>query len=116
MAITIVCRALVRVVMRDMVSTGKNPAIWRRAPVTSAGLSFLLTGCGGEPPSPSMFFFGAYFPSWLLCVAGGIIGSVVLRAVFIRVGIDDQLPVRLLVYVCLAAAIGFTLALVIYGL
>lgn len=84
--------------------------------IACAGGALLLAGCGRAPPSPSLFFFGAYFPSWLICVAGGIIGALVLRLVFIRTGIDDQLPVRLLVYVCLAAAVGFALALVIYGL
>lgn len=63
-----------------------------------------------------MFFFGAYFPSWMLCVCIGIIGALAVRVVLVRAGIDDELPFRLLVYICLAAAIGFACALAIYGL
>lgn len=52
----------------------------------------------------------------MLCVAGGVIGALLVRAVFVYLGIDDQLPVRLLVYSCLAAIIGFASAFLIYGL
>ncbi|MCS0501939.1 YtcA family lipoprotein [Ancylobacter mangrovi] len=76
-----------------------------------------LVGLGGCSPyaSPSVPLFGAYFPFWLFCAAAGVIGALVLRAVFIRLGIDDVLPWRLIVYTCLAAAIGFSLALLVYG-
>ncbi|MFG1280592.1 YtcA family lipoprotein [Xanthobacter autotrophicus] len=74
----------------------------------------LLAGCvpAGAPAIP---FFGAYFPSWLLCALVGILGAVIVRLVFIRLGIDDALPARLPVYVCLAAGIGFLLSLVSFG-
>ncbi|WP_454915937.1 YtcA family lipoprotein [Xanthobacter sediminis] len=65
--------------------------------------------------SPSLPLFGAYFPSWLICAAAGVIGAVVMRGVFIRLGIDEVLPWRLLVYACLAALIGFVVALTVYG-
>lgn len=73
-----------------------------------------LGGCAART-SPSLPLFGAYFPSWLICATAGIIGAIVLRALFIRVGIDDLLPWRLIVYVSLAAAIGFGVALTVYG-
>ncbi|WP_219760791.1 YtcA family lipoprotein [Neoroseomonas alba] len=73
-----------------------------------------LPGCQASL-SPSVPLFGAYFPSWLICLAGGIIGAVVLRVLFIRIGLDEVLPLRLLVYACLAAAIGLLLALTLYG-
>ncbi|TCT05701.1 YtcA family lipoprotein [Aquabacter spiritensis] len=74
----------------------------------------LLGGCdeGGAPAIP---FFGAYFPSWLLCALVGIFGAVVVRIIFIRLGIDDVLPARLPVYVCVAAGIGFLAALSAFG-
>ncbi len=84
--------------------------------LVSSGFALALSGCGEAPPSPSMFFFGAYFPSWMLCVCIGIIGALIVRVVLVRVGIDDELPVRLLVYISFAAAIGFASALAIYGL
>lgn len=59
--------------------------------------------------------FGAYFPSWLLCAVIGVLGAVLVRLVFVRAGIDDALPVRLPVYVCVAAGIGFAVALLGFG-
>lgn len=59
--------------------------------------------------------FGAFFPSWLICLAVGIIGALVMRIIFVRIGIDDRLPFRLLVYISLAAGIAFALAILIYG-
>jgi len=65
--------------------------------------------------SPSLPFAGAYFPFWLVSAFGGILAVVLLRIVLIRLGIDDVLPLRLLVYVALAAAIALGLARVFYG-
>lgn len=74
----------------------------------------LLSGCStiGAPALP---FFGAFFPSWLACTAAGLFGAVALRMIFIATGIDDALPVRLPVYVCLAVAIGFLVSIVGFG-
>lgn len=79
------------------------------------GLATLpLAGCipAGAPAIP---MFGAYFPAWLLCAVIGVLGAVLVRLVFIRAGIDDALPVRLPVYVCIAAGIGFAVALLGFG-
>ena len=65
--------------------------------------------------SPSIALFGAYFPYWLLCIAAGVLGALAMRGLFIQIGLDDVLPWRLLVYVSLAAIIGFLLALSLYG-
>lgn len=73
-----------------------------------------LTGCSTSH-APAIPLFGAYFPSWLICLVAGSIGAVIVRVVFVRVGIDDGLPFRLLTYTCVAASIGFALALTIFG-
>lgn len=67
------------------------------------------------PLSPSVEFFGAYFPAWLLCVVIGILGAVITRVVLIAIGIDDALPMRLFVYVCIAAVIGFVASAIGFG-
>jgi len=74
----------------------------------------LAAGCvpAGAPAIP---LFGAYFPSWLACAGIGILGAVLVRLVFIATGIDDALPIRLPVYVAVAAAIGFLVALMAFG-
>ena len=77
-------------------------------------LAPLLSGCE-RPLSPSFPLFGAYFPAWLACAAFGIVAALLVRVVFIRAGVDDLLPWRLLVYTCLGAGIAFALALLVYG-
>ncbi|MFT7721223.1 MAG: YtcA family lipoprotein [Roseateles sp.] len=79
-----------------------------------AAATACLPGCmsAGAPAIP---LFGAYFPSWLACAGAGVLGAILMRVVFIRVGIDDALSLRLPVYVCLAAAIGFLVSLLGFG-
>ncbi|MBY3537552.1 hypothetical protein HFN68_32425 [Rhizobium laguerreae] len=81
---------------------------------TAVSVLGVLTGCTPKA-SPSVPLFGAFFPSWLLCAVIGIIGSVILRAIFIRSGMDDQLPWRSIVYVSIAATIAFGVSLFVYG-
>lgn len=73
-----------------------------------------LGGCvpAGAPAIP---FFGAYFPAWLLCAFIGIVGAVLVRVVLIRLGIDDVIPARLPVYLCVAAGIGFLVSILSFG-
>ncbi len=82
--------------------------------VTTLLAVLIVAGCtsAGAPAIP---LFGAYFPSWLACTLAGVFGAVLVRLVFIRIGLDDALPVRLPVYVCLAALIGFLVSLLTFG-
>ncbi len=77
-------------------------------------MNLCLAGCS-RYASPSQPFFGAYFPYWLVCAAIGVVGSVFLRVIFVRIGLDELLPWRLAVYGALAALIGFAAALSVYG-
>ncbi len=61
--------------------------------------------------APVFPVFGSYFPAWLVCAVLGVIVTVVVRRLFIAVGIDAQLPLAPVVYLCLtiAASIGLWL-------
>ncbi|MGY6547667.1 MAG: YtcA family lipoprotein [Roseinatronobacter sp.] len=58
----------------------------------------LLAGCAPSAHAPSVPLFGSFLPIWLIAAALGIIVTVLMRAVFIRTGIHDRLPMPLLVY------------------
>ena len=60
--------------------------------------SVVLTGCRG---APSINVLGSFFPSWMLCAGVGVAVSVALHQVFIKTEIEQHLPPRTLVYVCL---------------
>ncbi|MFC5387409.1 YtcA family lipoprotein [Aquamicrobium segne] len=62
--------------------------------------------------SPSYALFGAFFPAWMLYAFIALVVTVMVRALFIRVGIDDVLPLRLVTYTALAFAFASALALI----
>ncbi|WP_413571322.1 YtcA family lipoprotein [Brucella sp. H1_1004] len=64
---------------------------------------------------PSFSLLGAYFPSWMLCLLVAIVITILLRVVFIRLGVDDILPFRLTAYTAIVIAIACSLALFVYG-
>ncbi|AIN18536.1 MULTISPECIES: YtcA family lipoprotein [Yersinia] len=88
-----------------------KPNLWRGPWVLLSAIA--LSGCSGAA-APSFSLVGSYFPSWMACAFIGIITAVIARVVFIRVGIDDVLPWRLLVYVCLALAVAFICSLLLF--
>lgn len=74
----------------------------------------LLAGCTAGR-NPTIAFYGAYFPSWIACSLIGVVGAVIVRAIFIKTGIDDMLVWRAFVYLCVALAIGFISSLLLFG-
>lgn len=78
-----------------------------------AAAAALLGGCADA--APAIPLFDAFFPAWLACAAAGIAGAVVVRLAFIPFGLDDALPVRLPVYIAVAAIIGLLASLIGFG-
>ena len=65
----------------------------------------LLTGCRA---APSINVLGSFFPGWMLCVGLGVVGTLVLRQVFIKTNIEQHLQPRPFVYFCLWGLITLT--------
>jgi hypothetical protein len=77
----------------------KCPLSAKRVPPKLLSLTLLfLTGCKG---APSINLVGSFFPAWMLCVAIGVIGVLILRRVFVRTEIETHLGTLPLVYFCL---------------
>jgi len=66
-------------------------------PLPLSALVF-LAGCRG---APSINLVGSFFPAWMLCVAIGVLGLLLLRTVFVRTQIEAHLGPLPLVYFCL---------------
>ena len=58
---------------------------------------------------PQINLVGSFFPSWMLCVAIGIVAAVLARLLFLRVGVDPYLGPRALVYPSLALLVTLVL-------
>ena len=58
----------------------------------------LLTGCRG---APQINLLGSFFPAWMLCIGIGILGTLLLRRLFVRTKLEPHLGLLPLVYFCL---------------
>lgn len=85
----------------------------RRSLILFLSACWNLTGCA-DAQAPAFSLLGSYFPSWMACAVIGIITAVIVRVLFIRAGIDEVLPWRLFIYVCLALAVAFLTSLLIF--
>jgi hypothetical protein len=74
--------------------------------VIAAAILFLLAGCSQYPAAPMMSVFGSFVPSWIVCAIVGVLSAVLLRQIFVWVGIDEVLPLRLLVYLSASVLVG----------
>lgn len=69
-----------------------------------------LTGCV-EAGAPAFTLVGSFVPYWMFCVAVALIMTVVIRVGLIKWGIDDVMPLRLVVYLCLMLTLTFLFSL-----
>jgi len=72
-------------------------------------MSGLTLGCAGCSHAPSFDILGSYFPSWMICALVGLCATIAVRGLLVKVGIDKELPMPIVVY--LAFTIAFTLAM-----
>ena len=70
----------------------------------------LLASCSR---APSFDILGSYFPAWLICLALGVVLTVVVRWLLLRLQIEFVLPI--VVYPSLTALFAFGMWLVFYG-
>jgi hypothetical protein len=73
--------------------------------VSLAALALGSTGCG-VTGAPWFSVFGAYFPAWMVCALIGIASAVLVRAIFVAVGIDALMALRLLTYAAIGVLFG----------
>jgi len=76
-------------------------------------LAVALAGCV-QVRAPSFYMAGSYFPAWLLCAVIGIAGAALTRVLFIKVSLDDILPLRPLFYTCIAFLIAMAIGLYLF--
>ncbi len=65
--------------------------------------------------SPMQNIAGSYFPAWMLCAVFGIILTVIIYVIFVKIHIDEFIPAKLLIYLGLAISLTFILWLLLFG-
>ncbi|MGB6942975.1 MAG: YtcA family lipoprotein [Bryobacteraceae bacterium] len=64
--------------------------------------------------APSVDLFGSFFPIWMICIAAASVLTLAARSLLIRVGIEDQLGPRLIVYPSMVTLLACTIWLVFF--
>ena len=67
-------------------------------------LVLLLSGCAR---APSFAVAGSFFPAWLIFIFVGILITLLIRVIFIKVGLDEVLRFRVLIYSSLALGLCY---------
>lgn len=75
-------------------------------------LATALSGCGR---APTFNILGSFFPSWLICLAIGIILAVIANRVFARFALDKEILWPIVVYPCLALLFACALWLILFS-
>jgi hypothetical protein len=70
-----------------------------RGPTRALAIAAALAASGCDPVFD---IEGAFFPSWMISLLAGVVLTVVLRLLFLRVGIEPYLGPLPLIYTCLA--------------
>ena len=63
-----------------------------------------LVGCSA---APSRNILGSYFPSWMVCVLIGMGLSGVVHWSLVKLGMEKELPVPIVVYLAFTVAFSF---------
>ena len=72
--------------------------------------ALLLASCSR---APSIEILGSYFPAWLICLTLGVVFTVVVRWLLLRLQIEVVFPI--VVYPSLTALFALGMWLVFYG-
>lgn len=75
--------------------------------------TLVLTGCV-QVGAPAFTLVGSFIPYWMVCATIGLIVTIIVRIGLIKAGIDDVLPARLLVYLCLMLTVSFISSLLFF--
>lgn len=65
--------------------------------------------------APSFMVAGSYFPAWIVFAFIAVILTVLIRIVLIRLGIDDVMRFKVVVYSALALGLCFASLWVFFG-
>ena len=89
-----------------------GPGKRRLALAASCAPIVTATGCSR---APTFNILGSFFPAWILCGVLGILLAAVVRFIFVRTNLEQELSPLIVIYPCLAAFFTFTIWLVFFS-
>ena len=82
---------------------------------TRAGVRLGAVFLGGCSAAPSHSLLGSFFPTWFFCALLGVVTGILAHKVFAWLGVADQVPAPLLVYLAVSIAGAFVFWLIWLG-
>jgi hypothetical protein len=74
-------------------------------------LAGLMTGC-----DPTINLYGTFIPAWLICMAAGTVGAVLLRYLLAALKLEPCLGPLILVYPCLVLLLSCIIWVIFFKL
>lgn len=74
-------------------------------------LSLLLVGCNS---SPSIGVLGAYFPSWLFCIAGGVFLATITQQMLSKHNLSNYITWPSLTYLAITTSYSMLIWILIF--
>lgn len=71
--------------------------------------------CTGCRRAPSIDIIGSFLPSWMFCIAGGIITTGVVRWQLVRRNLEEKIPALVIFYPSLAVALACVFWLTLFS-
>lgn len=64
--------------------------------------------------APSLDIFGSFFPIWMLCIGTAVLLALLVRFVLVRIGLDQEIGPRAIVYPSLVTLFACAVWLVFF--
>ena len=71
-----------------------------------------LAGCRR---APTFNILGSFFPAWLICMFAGVILAVVANRILVRLRLDNDIVLPILIYPCMALLFACALWLICFS-
>ena len=81
----------------------------------AAAPSLMMMSTAGCSRAPSFNILGSFFPAWIVCGLAGILLTVAVRLLFVRLKFEQELSPLVVVYPCMTAFFTFTLWLLFFS-
>jgi hypothetical protein len=97
--------------LRDLEARKKTKDVMIRKYALISSIA-TVTACN---TSPMQSIVGSYFPAWMLCALFGLVATLMIYGLFVKIQIDPFIPAKLLIYLGLAISLTFISWLILFG-
>jgi hypothetical protein len=64
--------------------------------------------------APSVDILGSFFPVWMVCIVAALVLTIAVRWLLVRVGLESELGLRVVIYPSLVALFACSIWLLVF--